>query len=76
MDMDIDLGGDDPPVAVVHPPATPSPLVRRVNCFGVNRMAEASLPDYQRAISEMIDDQAYPFNKKLFTMQALLELEE
>jgi hypothetical protein len=35
------------------------------------RMAEASLPDYQRAISEMIDDQVYPFSKKLFTMQAL-----
>jgi hypothetical protein len=35
------------------------------------RMAEASLPDYQRAISEMIDDQADPFSKKLFTMQAL-----
>jgi len=35
------------------------------------RMAEASLPDYQRAVCEMIEEQVSPFNKKLFTIQAL-----
>lgn len=35
------------------------------------RMAEASLRDYQRAVSEMTDEQVCPFNKKLFLIQAV-----
>ncbi|MDC1286289.1 hypothetical protein N8198_00230 [Gammaproteobacteria bacterium] len=37
------------------------------------RMAQASLPDYQKAISEMIEGREPPFDKKLFTLQRLRE---
>jgi hypothetical protein len=37
------------------------------------RMAQASLPDYQKAITEMIEGREPPFDRKLFTLQKLRE---
>ena len=35
------------------------------------RMAQESLPDYQKAISEMIENKEPPFDRKLLTLQKL-----
>ena len=37
------------------------------------RMAQAARPDYQKAISEMIEGREPPFNRKVFTLQKLRE---